>query len=96
MIPDSVTEIEEVAFRGCSNLVNITLSKNLKYMGVGSIWRLYKKVTKIEIPKSLEQCGGSNYGGPFAECSGLKTVIFENGTTKIASNLFEIVLIGRN
>ena len=47
------------------------------------------KVTKIEIPKSLEQCGGSNYGGPFAECSGLKTVIFENGTTKIASNLFE-------
>ena len=33
MIPDSVTEIEEVAFRGCSNLVNITLSKNLKYMG---------------------------------------------------------------
>ena len=88
MIPDSVTEIEEVAFRGCSNLVNITLSKNLKYMGWGAFGDCIK-VTKIEIPKSLEQCGGSNYGGPFAECSGLKTVIFENGTTKIASNLFE-------
>lgn len=88
MIPDSVTRINGNAFYGCSNLANITLSKNLKYMGWGAFGDCIK-VTKIEIPKSLEQCGGSNYGGPFAECSGLKTVIFENGTTKIASNLFE-------
>ena len=62
MIPDSVTEIEEVAFRGCSNLVNITLSKNLKYMGWGA-FEDCTKITKIEIPKSLEECGSSaDYG----------------------------------
>ncbi len=88
MIPDSVTEIEEVAFRGCSNLVNITLSKNLKYMGWGA-FEDCTKITKIEIPKSLEECGSSANYGPFADCSGLKTVIFENETTSIAANLFE-------
>ena len=88
MIPDSVTEIEEVAFRGCSNLVNITLSKNLKYMGWGA-FEDCTKITKIEIPKSLEECGSSADYGPFADCSGLKTVIFEKGITKISGSLFE-------
>lgn len=49
-----------------------------------------EKITKIEIPKSLEWCGStlSDYG-PFGDCIGLKTVIFESGITKIPCYLFE-------
>lgn len=32
MIPDSVTEIGSCAFNNCTNLSNVTLSQNLKYM----------------------------------------------------------------
>lgn len=49
----------------------------------------YSSLT-IEIPKSLEWCGStlSDYG-PFGDCIGLKTVIFESGITKIPCYLFE-------
>ena len=89
MIPDSVTEIGSCAFNNCTNLSNVTLSQNLKYME-GRAFGSCEKITKIEIPKSLEWCGSTLYDyGPFGDCTGLKTVIFENGTTKILGHLFE-------
>ena len=89
MIPDSVTEIGSCAFNNCTNLSNVTLSQNLKYME-GRAFGSCEKITKIEIPKSLEWCGSTLYDyGPFGDCTGLKTVIFENGTTEISSHLFE-------
>ena len=89
MIPDSVTEIGSCAFNNCTNLSNVTLSQNLKYMK-GRAFGSCEKITKIEIPKSLEWCGSTLYDyGPFGDCTGLKTVIFENGTTEISSHLFE-------
>ena len=89
MIPDSVTEIEAYSFNNCTNLSNVTLSKSLKYMG-GRAFGSCEKITQIEIPKSLEWCGSTLYDyGPFGDCTGLKTVIFENGTTEISSHLFE-------
>jgi len=89
MIPDSVTEIGSCAFNNCTNLSNVTLSQNLKYMG-GKAFGSCEKITKIEIPKSLEWCDSTLYDyGPFGDCTGLKTVIFENGTTEISSHLFE-------
>ena len=89
MIPDSVTEIGSCAFNNCTNLSNVTLSQNLKYME-GRAFGSCEKITKIEIPKNLEWCGSTLYDyGPFGDCTGLKTVIFENGTTKILGHLFE-------
>ena len=89
MIPDSVTEIGSCAFNNCTNLSNVTLSQNLKYME-GRAFGSCEKITKIEIPKSLEWCDSTLYDyGPFGDCTGLKTVIFENGTTEISSHLFE-------
>ena len=40
------------------------------------------KITKIEIPKSLEECGSSADYGPFADCSRIKTVIFRERNNK--------------
>ena len=54
--------------QGCSNLADVILSKNLKYMGWGA-FEDCTKITKIEIPKSLEECGSSADYGPFADCS---------------------------
>ena len=88
-IPDTVTIIGEYAFDSCTNLTNVTLSKNLEHME-GRAFGNCEKITKIEIPKSLEWCGSTLYDyGPFGDCTGLKTVIFENGTTKILGHLFE-------
>ena len=90
MIPDSVTEIEAYSFNNCTNLSNVTLSKSLKYMG-GRAFGSCEKITQIEIPKSLDNCGNSGYAsyhGPFGACSGLKKIIFEEGTKEISNNLF--------
>ena len=90
MIPDSVTEIGSCAFNNCTNLSNVTLSQNLKYME-GRAFGSCEKITKIEIPKSLDNCGNSGYAsyhGPFGACSGLKKIIFEEGTKEISNNLF--------
>ena len=86
MIPDSVIDIERMAFCGCSNLDNVTLSKNLEKMEERAFGNC-EKITQIEIPKSLD-IGGAWNAGAFAGCANLKKAIFEKGTTKIASNLF--------
>ena len=89
-IPDSVTEIGGSTFANCSKLSNVKLSKNLEYMG-GRAFGSCEKITQIEIPKSLDNCGNSGYAsyhGPFGACSGLKKIIFEEGTKEISNNLF--------
>ena len=85
-IPDSVTEIGGSTFANCSKLSNVKLSKNLEYMG-GRAFGSCEKITQIEIPKSLDNCGNSGYAsyhGPFGACSGLKKIIFEEGTKEIS------------
>ena len=89
-IPDSVKEIGGSTFANCSKLSNVKLSKNLEYMG-GRAFGSCEKITQIEIPKSLDNCGNSGYAsyhGPFGACSGLKKIIFEEGTKEISNNLF--------
>ena len=87
-IPDSVVEIGGSAFAYCENLSNVKLSKNLKYIR-SMAFGFDEKITQIEIPKSVDYCD-TGYGdyGPFYKCSGLKTVVFEEGITQIASGLF--------
>lgn len=86
IIPDSVVIIDEDAFGECTNLSNVTLSKNLVTLGKGA-FESCTALKTIEIPKSLQVAEDSVYGGPFA-ISGLTTVTFEEGTTKIPNNLF--------
>ena len=88
-IPDSVIEIGCSAFNRCTKLSNVKLSKSLEklnYLAFANCTSL----TQIEIPKSLataDYYGSFPYQGPFCN-SGLKTVYFEEGTTKVANYLF--------
>ena len=85
-IPDSVTDIEYNVFQNCSRVREIKLSKKLVHIGAKTFSGT--AITSIEIPKSLEiaNYNGSAYSsnGPFTDCSELKTVTFEEGTTKVA------------
>ena len=93
IIPDSVTRIEACAFSNCASLSSVILSKSLEYLGVQA-FGYCKSLTSIEIPRSLNSTYNldgmySHVGGPFAGCSSLTDVTFEEDTTKIAACLFD-------
>ena len=58
------------------------------------------QLTEIEIPKSLKETTNDYYpdyhygyvDGPFYGCDGLKKIVFEEGTTKVANGLFAYCL----
>lgn len=82
VIPDSVIRIDDFAFSGCTNLSSVKLSRNLEELSY-DCFRDCTALKTIDIPKTLTNC--DNY--PFAG-SGLVSVTFEDGTTKIAEGLF--------
>ena len=86
-IPDSVVEIEQDVFANCISLAKVKLSKGLVKLSYKAFSNC-KELAEIEIPKSLQQGSRWNEEGPFSNCKGLKTITFEEGTTKIASSLF--------
>ena len=81
VIPDTVTSIGNSSFSGCTSLLQIDLPKNLEYMGSCAFMNC-TSLTSVEIPKSLTDCRWDVFTG-----SGLTTVTFEEGTTRIASNV---------
>ena len=85
-VPDSVTAIGPQAFYGCKALASVRLSSSLLEMGDLAFGD--DPISSIEIPASLEGCGFSSSGGPFGGCKQLKDVTFEQGTTRVADNLF--------
>ena len=92
MILDSVTRINIGAFSGCINLANITLSKKIEKIGENAFYNC-DSLQSVEIPKCLNDVY-ARYdsidipNGVFNECSNLKTIIFEEGSTVIADALF--------
>ena len=94
-LPLGLETIQGHAFQGCAKLTGVELPYNLKSLYC-TAFQGCKALTSIEIPASLtdvpyyytslDSYSSYNYG-PFYN-SGLKNVSFENGTTKIAKNLF--------
>ncbi len=87
VIPDSVTKIGGSAFVFCSALNTVNLPKSLTNLGNGA-FRGCEALKEIEIPKSLVQAG-DGLGYSVFDSSGLETVTFEEGTTKILDHLLE-------
>ena len=87
-IPDSVTLISEEAFDGASALEQLHLPSGLTYLG-SAAFRNCVSLTAVEIPASLERTSERPpiYISPFTG-AGIKDVTFEEGTVRIASNLF--------
>ena len=88
-IPDTVTSIGERSFADCSNLEKVTLSKNLKSIGNRAFVRC-TKIEKINLPRNLTEVDtyGWNWWYPFAGCSNLEKVEFEEGITQIPTGIF--------
>ena len=86
-LPNTVTAVAAYAFRNCNNLQNVTLSNHLQTLDA-LVFGGCASLKSIEIPKSLTAAGNSASGSGVFDGSGLATVTFESGVTKIVDNLF--------
>ena len=87
VLPDTVTAIGSAAFQNCTNLRKVNLPKRLETLGA-SAFKNCASLKSIEIPKSLIAAGSTATSSGVFDGSGLATVTFESGVTKIVDNLF--------
>ena len=83
VIPDSVTDIEQYAFEGCTSLSDITLPDSLTSIGL-SAFVSCTALTDIALPDSLTYIDGF----AFANCTSLKTVTVPASVTFIGGWAF--------
>ena len=83
MIPDSVTEICESAFSGCTSLTSITIPDSV--MSIARFTFYYcANLKSIKIPNSVTNIGESAFGG----CTSLTSITIPNSVTDIDTNTF--------
>jgi len=82
-LPNSVTTIGQLAFRGCSGLTSITLPNSLDSISYGTFSRC-SGLTSISIPSSVTSIGNS----AFYNCSGLTTISIPEGVGSIGGWAF--------
>ena len=82
-IPDSVTKIDDLAFRNCSNLVSITIPDNVIHIGQAAFW-ICCSLTSIIIPNGVTIISND----VFSECSSLTTVTIPESVTIISNCAF--------
>ncbi len=82
-LPESVTRIEDSAFRACGNLKTIKLPSKLNYIG-DYAFQSCKKLTSINIPLGVNRI--SHYA--FSYCENLSAVTLNNGVTDIEGYAF--------
>ncbi len=83
-IPDTVTEIKDYAFCGCSSLTEITLPEGVTSIGI-SAFSGCSSLTEITIPEGVTSIGNS----AFEFCSSLTEITIPEGvTTSIGEYMF--------
>ena len=76
VIPETVTEIGNLAFRDCKNLVSVNIPKNVASLGVETFgW--CEKLETITIPAAVTVMDVTTFDG----CSGLTSITVEEGNT---------------
>ena len=83
VIPESVVEIEAVAFANCNGLTDITVPVNVEKIG-NQIFRYCKSLKSATILGAVK-----DLGDPFFGCSSLETVTFGAGIKKMNEYIFE-------
>ena len=88
VIPDTVASIGGSAFYNCESMTSLKLSSNVRFLGENAFGKDIL-LNNVKIPKSLNECQLSfSQEGPFANCSNLSDVEFEQEITKIPKGLF--------
>ena len=82
-IPDSVTEISNSTFSGCSSLTDIDIPDGVTKIGSYAFYGC-SSLTAIDIPDSVTEIGGSAFEG----CSSLTAIDIPDGVTEISSTTF--------
>ena len=82
-IPDSVTNIGEMAFYSCDGLTSIEIPDSVTTIG-GSAFSNCRNLTSLKIPNSVTNIGSL----AFSDCKSLKSVIIPNSVTSIGSMAF--------
>jgi hypothetical protein len=82
MVPDSVTNIEYLAFNSCYDLTNITLGGGVTSIGNAAFQ--YCGLVSITIPNSVTSIGNQ----VFWDCSDLATVNIGSGLTNLGAEVF--------
>lgn len=60
-IPDSVTNIGDMAFYGCNSITSIDIPSSVKKIADHALWRCKRlKTVRIDNPKLLEKAGLEN------------------------------------
>ena len=75
IIPESMTRIEDSVFSGCTGLTGITIPKNVTTIGQNAFYGC-EGITSITIPKGVTSIDHS-----FSHCTGLESIIVEEGNT---------------
>ena len=97
IVPDSVKEIGYSAFKGCTNILSITIHDNVETIGGGSgigsggggffaggVFSDCTNLTSVTLPSNLKAISTSL----FSNCSKLKNIIIPDKVTYIGSDAF--------
>ena len=71
IVPDTITQIKDYAFYGCTSIINLILHNNLTEIGVRSFGSC-SALTKVTFPKSLTTLGEES----FYNCDALSRIFF--------------------
>lgn len=83
IVSEGVTKIGNYAFKGCTNLKNVSLPNTLKSLGVEA-FHSCSSLTSIILPNSLETIEM----GLFANCENLSSITIPNSITHIKGAAF--------
>ena len=83
VIPNSVTSIEECAFKGCVELISVDIPNSVTSIGMGAFDGC-RKLPSIVIPNSVTYIGEQ----AFQRCEKLTSVTLSNNLTSIAIEAF--------
>ena len=84
IIPNSVTEIGNLAFDWCDSLTSIVIPNSVTSIGQGAFYNC-EGLTSINIPNSVTSIGH----GAFAWCTGLTSIVIPNSVTEIGVGVFD-------
>lgn len=83
IMPNSIVEINEMAFEGCTGLTDIAISENVKEIGWNAFFNC-RKLKSVTIPNSVTEIGGC----AFRDCAGLKSVTIGSNAINIGNMVF--------